>query len=519
MAYYDNCPFEVTPYDTSQLVKTPKLVNVNYTNQDFWSMKSRLIDYIKEQYGESFNDFIESDLAMMLVENWAFIADTLSFKIDQVANEVFIDTVTELDNTFRLSMLVGFKPTPPIASRSMWAGQLSSLLETDLVIQAPIQFDFSTDEGERQIELYPADANNSPIFNEPIVIAAGTALNTSIIGLEGKSISQQGSGTGEINQYIMLGEYPVIWGSIRVKVDGNEWEEVDYFTDSQPRREFRVEHDPEYRGYVMFGNNRAGMIPSVGSVIEIEYRIGGGTIGNIVTGAIEESRNYHIDGFAGIVPVTFRNYTRGEYGYNGDDIDTIRRKLPVYIRTQNRMVTGDDYENSADNFITPYHGQIGKSKAVLRQYGCAANVVDLYVLAKSGESGLETASNELKVLLQEEIDSKKMITDYVCIKDGVVIDTDVHVDVVVSTYYRKFEDEIKERIERRINAFFSLSNWDYGKSLRAVDIIRTLADIAHINSVEATFLTSATANSGELVTARYYEIIRPQDIEISMVYE
>src|SRR5690606_18272465 len=128
---FPNCPFDVTPYDVSSLVKTPSLVNVNYTNQDFWSMKARLVDYIKQQFTDTFNDFVESDLAVMLIENWAFIADTLSFKIDQIANEVFIDTVTEVDNAFRLSTLVGFKPQPPIAGRSLWSGAINNLLETD----------------------------------------------------------------------------------------------------------------------------------------------------------------------------------------------------------------------------------------------------------------------------------------------------------------------------------------------------------------------------------------------------
>jgi hypothetical protein len=114
---FQNCPFEVTPYEVSSLVKTPQLVNLNYTNQDFWSMKARLLDFIKEKFAATFTDFVESDVALMLIENWAFIADTLSFKIDQIANEIFIDTVTEVENAFRLSKLVGF-PSPAANCRT-----------------------------------------------------------------------------------------------------------------------------------------------------------------------------------------------------------------------------------------------------------------------------------------------------------------------------------------------------------------------------------------------------------------
>jgi hypothetical protein len=512
-----NCPFEVTPYDQSRLVKTPKLINVNYTNQDFWSMKARLVELIKQRFGTNFNDFVESDLAVMLIENWAFIADTLSFKIDQIANEIFIDTVSESDNAFRLAMLVGFKPTPPIAARAMFAVSTNMVLDTDLEISTPLQIDIVNNQQYKTMELFPADTNNNPIFDEPIIISAGSTLNTAVIGIEGASTKQTGIGTGEANQFARLTQGPVIWKSIRVQVDGMTWEEVDYFTDSQPRREFRVEYDPNYNAYVMFGNNRAGLVPSVGSDIEISYRVGGGPDGNIVTGAVNYQRNFGVAGFDFNVPVTFRNYTKGEYGYAGDGLDEIKEKLPPYLRMQNRAVTGDDYQNLAEGFVTPYNGQIGKAIATLRQYGCAANVIDLYVLGKGNEESLETASNELKVALTEEINSKKMVTDLVCIKDGVIIETDIHVEMVCDKFYKKFEDELKERVTRRVNTFFALNNWNFGKDLRSVELIKELADIKEAEDIVVSFVTQA--GEGTTITTRFYEIIRPNVIQIRFVYQ
>lgn len=514
-----NCPFDVTPYDKSSLIKTPELVNLNYTNQDFWSMKARLIEYIQANFEDSFTDFVESDLAIMLIENWAFIADTLSFKMDQIANEIFIDTVSEVDNAFRLALLVGFKPQPPIAARSLWSVNINNVLETNMVIPAPQAIDVVTEDGPRTIELYPADQNNNVVLDEPIIITAGNFINTSVIGLEGRTIRQNGLGNGGINQSVELLNGPVIWKSIRVKVDGTEWEEVDYFTDSQPRKEFRVEYDPLYNAYVIFGNNRAGLIPSTGSQIEVTYRSGGGVAGNIVTGTVELLRNFPVPGFDFNVPVTFRNYTRGEFGYAGDNLEDIQRKLPAWLRTQNRIVSGDDFEAFTDQFATETNGQIGKSKAILRNYGCAANVVDLYVLALDGEDGLAETTNELKNELQDAIEPKKMITDKVCIRNGVVVEVDVTIDVVMDKFYRKFEDEFRERIDRRTVGFFNLANWDYGKTLRDVDLIKHLSDIKELNSIDIDYQTDVEANSGDTVTTDFFEIIRPVSIEINFVYE
>lgn len=514
-----NCPFDVTPYDVSSLVKTPSLVNVNYTNQDFWSMKARLIDYIKQQFSDSFNDFVESDLAVMLIENWAFIADTLSFKIDQIANEVFIDTVTEVDNAFRLATLVGFKPQPPIGARSFWSVSISNILETDLEIPTPVKIDFSTSEGAKTMELFATDANKNPRFSDPIIISSGQFLNTSVIGIEGFTITQQFNGNGDTNQSFSLSSGPVIYNSIQVYVDGTDWMQVDYFTDSQPRREFRIEYDSSYNAFVIFGNNRAGMIPSPGSIITVTYRVGGGQSGNIVTGSIELQRNFAVPGFNFKIPVTFTNYTRGDFGYPGDTIEDIKRKLPSWLRTQNRAVSGDDYETLTDQFSTEFQGQIGKSKAILRQYGCAANVIDLYILALDGTNDLQEANNELKVALSEELNAKKMITDYVCIRDGVVIRTDVALDVVVDKFYRKFEDEIRSRINSKLNTFFSLNNWDYGKDMKSSDLVKQLADINEIKSTEVNFVTDNVNNSGDVVVARFFEIVRPGVVDINFIYE
>ena len=513
------CPFEITPFDESNLIKRPELVSLNYTNQDFWSMKARLIDFIRERFGDQFNDFVESDLAIMLIENWAFIADTLSFKIDQIANEIFIDTVTEVDNAFRLAMLVGFRPQPPIGARSLWSATITNTLDTDLFITTPVSIGISTEDGPKTIELFQADSNNNPLFDQDITISAGNSVNTAIVGVEGVTVTQDQVGSGDINQAYRLNTGPVIDRSIRVKVNGIEWEEVSFFTDSQPRREFRVEYDPDYNAFVIFGNNRAGMIPSSGSEIQITYRSGGGVSGNIVTGSVEIQRNYLVQGFDFRIPVTFRNYTRGEFGYAGDTLDDIRTKLPPWIRTQNRAVSGDDYETIADQFVTEFNGQVGKARAVLRNHGCAANIIDVYVLTLDGENSLQEATDGLKTELMAEYDEKKMMTDYVCIKDGVVVEADINIDLFVDKFYRKFEDELSERVSRRVDTFFSLNNWSYGKSLRAVDVVKEISDIKEIRTTEINFTTDDADNSGDLVTTRFFEIIRPGTLEINFVYE
>ena len=399
----------------------------------------------------------------------------------------------------------------------MWTAKINNVLNFDLVVPSP--FDISTTSGDKliRIELFPCDSDNNPVFDQDIIIPAGSFVNASVVGLEGYTRQDTTDGTGAIGQTIKLVYSPVIYDSIRVDVDGVRWNQVDYFTDSQPRREYRVEFDSSYNAYVIFGNNRAGLLPSSGSVITITYRTGGGTVGNIVAGSVETQTIINPTGYELSVPVTFNNYTKGQYGYNGDGIEDIRRKLPQYLRTQNRAVTGTDYKTVAEQFSSPYQGQIGKATAVLRNYGCSANIVDLYILAKQDDSTLEVASDQLKSELKNHIDQIKMITDYVCLKDGSVLSTAVEIDVFIDRFYKKFEDEIREKINRRINSFFSIVNWDYGKVLRDIDIIKQLSDIKDPSRYEISFTTDD--GNSNIVTPRFDEIIRPESININFTYE
>ncbi len=517
------CPFSVSPYAQANSLSQPNVISLNYTNQDFWSMKSRLIDFIKNNFTTDFNDFVEGSLAIMLIENWAFIADTLSFKMDQIANEVFIDTVTEIENAFRLAKLVGFKPQPPIAARTMWTATLNNIVLTDVTIPAPYDINVTAGDESISIELFPADSVGNPIFDQDILIPSGSVVNSSIVGLEGFTYKDTFFGTGQVAQNFTLTYFPVIYDSIRVDIDGMRWTQVDQFTDSQPRREYRVEFNSKWQGFIIFGNNSAGLIPSQGSQIVVTYRKGGGVVGNIVTQSITAEAVVPLPGFEYSIPISLANYTQGQYGYDGDTIDDIRNKLPNWLATQNRCVTGADYKTFADQFASPYQGQTGKATAVLRNYGCAANIIDLYVLVKgtnaSTSSDLQTGSNEYKVELANAISQQQMFTDFVCIKDGLVLLVDVSIDVVMNKFYKKFENQYLTQVTQIVNNFFSLPNWDYAKPLRQEDLNKQLSTINEVDRFEMTFMTSDSENGGSLVTAAFNQIIRPDTIAITFVYE
>ena len=523
----NNCNY-AQPLSQSQDIRTPNLFSLNYTNQDFWSLKQRLVLFIQQNFPDDFNDFVESSLAIMLIENWAFLADTLSFKMDQIVNELFIGTVTEVENAFRLAELVGFQPTPPIAASASFSMTLGSLLSVDMVIPVPVEVSVAittttnstSTTSSTTYEIFNQNADGTPDYTDNIIIPAGSFSNTALIGVEGITRIEQFSGTGQSNQSYQLTESPVIYGTISVSVNGVGWQLVDYFTDSQQRLEFMVSYDSNYNAFVMFGDAKAGLQPSNGSIIQIRYRVGGGQIGNIVSGAINTSLPFLVPGMQITIPVAITNYTAGQYGYNGDGIEDIRRKLPAYIRTQNRIVTGGDLQTLSNQFVTTTNGQVAMSTAALRNYGCSGNIIDLFILANGGMNTLQTASDGLKEQLSTYLSQYKMMTDYICIKDGEILSIDVQVDLNVNSFFQKFNDEIITNATNQINNYFALANLAFGQDLQSGDIVQTLASVREIERSTITFINPMDPNNaGSMVTPLYYQVIVPDLITINITYD
>jgi hypothetical protein len=112
-----------------------------------------------------------------------------------------------------------------------------------------------------------------------------------------------------------------------------------------------------------------------------------------------------------------------------------------------------------------------------------------------------------------------MMTDFVCIRDGRIVSVDINIDVILNRSYRKFEDELRIKIQRRIDGFFALSKWSYGQTLRDSDLVKSLSDIKEIDRFEINFNAVNFPQDGTNITTNFYEIIRPSTNDIVFTYQ
>jgi len=83
---------------------------VSFKAYDFSTMRTSMLNYIKENYPESFNDYIESSEFVAIVELLAYLSQSLAFRADLNTRENFLATAESKDSILRLADMLGYAP-------------------------------------------------------------------------------------------------------------------------------------------------------------------------------------------------------------------------------------------------------------------------------------------------------------------------------------------------------------------------------------------------------------------------
>ena len=84
--------------------------NADFQSYDFETLRRTMIQYLRENFPEDFNDFIDSSEYIALIDLIAFLGQNLSFRIDLNARENFLETAQRRDSILRLAQLVSYVP-------------------------------------------------------------------------------------------------------------------------------------------------------------------------------------------------------------------------------------------------------------------------------------------------------------------------------------------------------------------------------------------------------------------------
>ena len=85
--------------------------NAEFQSYDFDNLRRTMIQYLRDNYPEDFNDYIESSEYLALIDLIAFLGQNISYRIDLNARENFLETADRRESVLRLARLISYNPT------------------------------------------------------------------------------------------------------------------------------------------------------------------------------------------------------------------------------------------------------------------------------------------------------------------------------------------------------------------------------------------------------------------------
>ncbi len=224
--------------------------DIKYLGKDFDTLKQGLIEYAKNYYPNTYNDFNESSPGSLFLDMAAYVGDVLSYYIDAQFKENLVLHATERKNILNIASAFGYKPKLSVPSQvtldvfqllpasGSGASAMPDLsyglkIAGGMEVRAPLQnatfltqntVDFTVNNvfNPTEISIYSLDTNGNPTYylakKQVSAISATTKTTDFTIG------------QAERFKKLLLtdSESPIIGIQSVVDSNGNTWYEVPY---------------------------------------------------------------------------------------------------------------------------------------------------------------------------------------------------------------------------------------------------------------------------------------------------
>jgi hypothetical protein len=295
------------------------------------------------------------------------------------------------------------------------------------------------------------------------------------------------------------------------------WESRDHLLFSGANdRHFAIERA---EGRILFGDGTHGKIPPQGATVRARvYQTGGGTIGNVPSGAIKQV----LGGGAGIEAAF--NPKPAEGGADTETLAAVRVRGPQSIRHRGRAVTASDFEamaREASAAVGFARGIPGRNPAGQPEPGW----VTLLIIPYSSEPrpqptfGLrEQVRTYVEARAGADIAAAQRI--FVCGPDYLLIDVHATVAPIDSTEARAVENAITAALMR---FFHPLSGgpdgrgWDLGRDVFLSDVASVIEGTEGVDYVKELALLMEGGIQGETVAIANDRIAIAGNITIKML--
>ena len=173
----------------------------DFQSYNFETLRKSFIDYLRQYYPESFNDFVESSEFVAMLDLIAFMGQSLAFRVDLNSRENFLDTAERRDSVVNLAKLVGYTPKRNQAAKGYL--KVTAVSTTESVL------DYNRN-NLANVTVRWNDRTNADWQEQFKTIINAILVNSQSVGTPGNSQEIQGIRTQEYTINTSAGIVPVI---------------------------------------------------------------------------------------------------------------------------------------------------------------------------------------------------------------------------------------------------------------------------------------------------------------------
>lgn len=441
--------------------------------KDYDSLIQSLIDFATSQYGEQtsanrvWTDFNISSFSRNWAELVAYIGDQLMFYLDTHANQAHLRSATIPSFILDIAQQLGYEvPTQQAAS-----GKVQFTTTGPYTIPAGYRVFAGDVEFLTIREVLGSRAETVEV--EVIQGAARTQAYTSA-GLQNESFVLPAS-----NVIVDLENPNAILQSPQVIVNGTQYRVVTTPVDAAPNSLIVVRSiDVNGRMVLTFGDGVFGRRLASNESIRVNYRIGGGSQGNVEAGEIDVLSTP----LAGVESVT--NNTRTTGGVDQLSISQIKARIPLSLETRAGAV---DLQGYSDILIANFP-QVLTARSAINTTETGIDI-DIFVVPQADTVTNISDNPLLRDNLTDFLERKKTVTTRFLIRNAESILVDIEIEAFLNRDASRAS--VESDLRERIAALFDLrtGNIDgagmrFGQSIRVRDLFEVIKEVPGISRFE-----------------------------------
>lgn len=304
-------------------------------------------------------------------------------------------------------------------------------------------------------------------------------------------------GTGKPDQTVRLLNKPVIANSLKLYVNGEQWQEIDdlasatselncstiYSSNNLPTNKvYRLDKEA---GELLFGNGMRGTRPPLGALIQVSYAYGGGLQGMVGIGTIQKA-----PALPSGVKVSNPVPTWG--GTGAEKIADAERNIPQVIRHRERLISEEDYKDivirtpgvdiGRVDILPLFHPRLPKQTSV--------GVVTILVIPETDNVYPNSPAPDQLMLKNvcRYLAPRRVLTSELHVRGPVY--KEVWVSVGLNTVPGFDPAPVREAVKTEIQRFlsplfggFSNSGWPLEKTVDALEISATVTRVDGVSKV------------------------------------